>query len=60
MLLFSTSSLRLGVSWWVIPGGLVRKIAPPGPLNMPSQKLQLGVGMSCDHLISTTRVPTTY
>jgi hypothetical protein len=28
MLLFSTSSLRLGV-WWVIPGGLVRKIARP-------------------------------
>jgi hypothetical protein len=26
MLLFSTSSLRLGV-WWVVPGGLVRKIA---------------------------------
>jgi hypothetical protein len=28
MLLFSTSSLRLGV-WWVTPGGLVRKIARP-------------------------------
>jgi hypothetical protein len=29
MLLFSTSSLRLGV-WWVIPAGLVREIARPG------------------------------
>jgi hypothetical protein len=28
MLLFSTSSLRLGV-WWVMPCGLVRKIARP-------------------------------
>jgi hypothetical protein len=28
MLLFLTSSLRLGV-WWVIPGGLVRNIARP-------------------------------
>jgi hypothetical protein len=34
VLLFSTSSLRLGV-WWVTPGGLVRKIARPNPQICP-------------------------
>jgi hypothetical protein len=52
MLLFSTSSLRLGV-WWVIPGGLVRELGrrPPMPLNIPSQKLQLG----CQGALSARR-----
>jgi hypothetical protein len=42
MLLFSTSSLRLGVSWWVIPGGLVRKIAPPRASKYALPKTPVG------------------
>jgi hypothetical protein len=43
MLLFSTSSLRLGV-WWVIPGGLVCEIGRPYLHICPPKNFSLQLG----------------